>query len=482
MAKETLASQNRQLALRGYDDSRDYEYGRGIFGSIGTRMVPADTGVAFIPKDDHGGVINLDGTGNSPRWMGLDIKPMQFLAYRLCSPLAGVIDRIAQADSNGILEVINEKGQTVKNWKKIPYLQRIMTLLQRPNPLQTWSEFNSQQVVLSKIFGYCPVFAICPAGMDKSYTYMLWNINPLYMTPQLNTEFDLANPDKAKESPIKEWYLTIFGKNYTIPASDILLVKDGLIDSDIPMNGLPASKVAGLDMDISNVCVAKEADNVIIRRKGPLGVFSHDAKPDMAGPPIPMKSKEKEQLQHDLQQYGLNLTQFQYVISPTPLKFSSISFNAAELGLKETIRGGTDAICDRFDYPAELMSGKNATYENRSSAAKFLYENNIIPFSLRRMARYDKFFDIEDSGYRIILDYDHVPCLQEDIAKSGEAFKAKSEGLDILWRGGLLTFNQCLERLEEDTVEGMDIYYNEYIKKYPPPVEKTQTPKPVKAA
>lgn len=479
---KTLASQNRELQLRSInvDPALVNLSGRNsLFGSMGGQRVPVPITKDFIPLDGNGGILDLQDGNHNPQWMGLETKGMQWMAYRVCSPLSGVIDRIAQADSNGRLEVINDKGETVPNISKIPRLQRIMKLLRRPNPVQTETEFNSQVVVLAKIFGYVPIFAVRPYGMDTSFTKHLFALNPLYCIPVVNTEYDMQDDEKG--GPIKEWMVTIYGRSYTIPASDIILVKDGMIDAEVQNHGLPLSKIAGLDMDVSNICAAKEAENVLLKKKGPLGIFSYDAKPDMAGP-MPMNPTDKDDLQNDLARYGLTWGQLQYVISKAPLKWNAMSFNLRDLMTNEIIRGGEDAIYNRLDYPAELMSGKNATYENRSSAGKFLYENNIIPFSLRRMASFDAFFQLEDTGYRLIRDYDHLKIIQEDIQKAGVAFKALSEGVQTAWTSGLITFNQCQIKLNLDTIPGMDIYYNEYLKKYPPPEEKKPKEKPVKEA
>jgi len=235
--------------------------------------------------------------------------------------------------------------------------------------------------------------------------------------------------------------------------------------------GLPISKVAGLDYFVSNICAAMEADNVLLKKKGPLGVFSYDAKPDMAGL-VPMNPKDKDTLQNDLARYGLTSGQLQYVISKSPIKWNAMSFNLKDLMTKETVRQGVDGICDRFGYPPELMSGKNATYENRNSAEKFLYQNNVIPFSLRRMARYSQFFELDEVSLN--LDYDHLPVLQEDTLNAGQARKYRSEGLSLDWTNGLITWNEYRMLQDMDTVAGMDIYYNEYLIKFPPPVQKTK--------
>ena len=238
--------------------------------------------------------------------------------------------------------------------------------------------------------------------------------------------------------------------------------------------GLPISKVAGLDYSVSNICAAMEADNVLLKKKGPLGVFSYDPKPDMAGT-IPLNPDDKQELQDELARYGLTAGQLQYIISKKPLKWNAMSFNLRDLMTKETVRQGIDSICDRFGYPAELMSGKNATYENRNSAEKYLYQNNIIPFSIRRMSRYNTFFNLDEVGASLSLDYNHLPVLQEDIMKAGQARKAMSESLVLDWESGLITFNEYRKLSNLDEVAGMDIYYPDWLKLNPTIIPDTKT-------
>lgn len=469
------------LSVRSTDPTKNFSDinltgANNLFGSIATSRLPIGGQYAFVPTDGNGGTLNLqDGSGANASWLGLASTNMQFWAYNYCSPLAAVIDRLAEADSNGRITFQNEDKTTVKNVSKNPRLLRIKRLLAKPNPRQTWDEFDTEQIVLCKIFGYCPVFAIGPAGMDKSYTKMLVNLNPFYAIPQFNYNYDLYSYDGVTSNPIIEWRLTVLGKYYTIQSEDIILIKDGNIDATMWQGMLPISKVAGLDYFISNICAAMEADNVLLKKKGPLGVFSYDPRPDIAGWQ-PMTPQQQNDVQNDLKRYGMTWAQLQYIVSKVPIKWNSMSFNVQELMTKETVRQGIDGICDRFGYPAELMSGKNATYENRNSAEKFLYQNNVIPFSLRRMGIYNDFFELESQT--LVQDFTHLPVLQEDILKAGQSFDALSSGINLLWTSGIFTFNQCLQKLNMDTVGGMDIYYNEYVKKYPPPVLKQ--PKQIK--
>src|ERR1035437_10996661 len=81
-----------------------------LFGTIGRQMFPIPTTKDFIPVDAHGDVLDLRGTNTNAAWLGLENKMMQYWAYNYCSPLAAVIDRLAEADTNGKIEFVNDDG------------------------------------------------------------------------------------------------------------------------------------------------------------------------------------------------------------------------------------------------------------------------------------------------------------------------------------------------------------------------------------
>jgi hypothetical protein len=431
----------------------------GMFGTIASKRIPMPTGMDFIPLDNQGTTLKIRGE-DAPHWLGLHSKSMQYWAYQYCSPLAGVIDRLAEADSNGRIAFYHDSDKKkVENVNKIPKLSRIAKLMKNPNPLQTWEEFNSEQVVYAKIFGYCPVLCVVPKGMDKSFTKWMFNLNPLFCTPTNYDEVDVFADNFT--SNIDYWTIKLWNRNIEISGDDILVVKDGFIDND--GDGLPMSKLCGLDFAISNICAAMEADNVLLRKKGPLGIFSYDPKPDNVAGYLPMTNLQKDELQGELKRYGLSLNMLQYIISRSPIKWNPVSFDTTQLKTKETIQQGTDIICDRLGYPAELMSGKNATYENRHTSERFLYQNNIIPFSLRRMARYDQFFGLEE--YTLLQDFLHIAVLQEDIQKASLALKDRTIALDMQWKSNLISYNEYRVELKYDKIAGKDKYfYTDYTK------------------
>ena len=426
-----------------------------IFGSMAG--VTPNTNVGFIPLNDKGDVILTD---TFPLWRNLQNKQMQYWAYLYCSPLASVIDRQTNADLNGIIEILNDD----EDYDTTRYGKSVKKRMLDPNPLQDWYEFRGQQMAYKKVFGFCPVYKMeFASNPDKTSTYF-WNLNPLYLDPVPNDNFSLVK----SPNPIKEWNVRLDAtyNDYTIviPAEKIILLRDGYMSASDSL-GLPLSKIAGLEWAISNIMAAMEADNVLLRKKGPLGFISQDSSKDPVAGYVPLNPKEKKEIQDDLANYGLSWSQWQFVVTRHGLKWNPMSFNVRDLDTKGTIREGIDMICDRFGYPAELMSGKNATYENRTSSERWLINNVTIPENKRDMLKFTKYFETNVTCY-----YGDMPVLQDAVLANGQGLKYRTEALDLQYKSGIITMNQYLIALEMDTVPDGDKYYE------PPVIEAKPLP------
>jgi len=428
-----------------------------LFGSI-SKHITNSTPVDFIPIDNNSNTINVK---EEAVWKGLGTKEMQFWAYCFCSPLASVIDRLSDADINGELMFLRKSDDSDSNSAAV---RKIKDLLIKPNPLSDQYEFRAEQVTYKRTYGYALVYAMGMTDDNPSTSSFLWNLNPFYCEPVRNDDF---NPFVTKScNPIKEWNVRILGKDYQIPAKKILILKDSYLPRHRDELGLPISKISGLDWAISNICAAFEADNVLLRKKGPLGFISQDGGKDPVAGYVPLSPKEKTEIQNDLQQYGLTWAQWQYVVTRQSLRWNAMSYNVGELQTKETIRQGTDAICDRYGYPAELMSGKNATYENRTSAERYLYNSTVIPSNRRDMHRISDWLGLSDDY--IYYDYSDYPAIRDTKIVQGTGIKDLSTGIQIQIMANIITLNQARQMLDINTVQGDDIYYSseEYATKY----------------
>jgi hypothetical protein len=433
-----------------------------LFGTIanGSSLALLSSSAGFIPSNNKGDVVMIKG--ETAVWLGMKVPMQQLYAYEYCYPLASVIDRLAEADIAGTIGIYYLKGKGGKgNPANSVFSNNLMRLLKRPNPMQTYEQFRAQQIVYKKIFGFCPVLPIVPAGFGPENAVMMLNLPPWLFTA-IPAQYDLLQ--SAVDGMIKEYRVSLLGKVITLRPDQVMILDDGFTYSMQSYFLLPQSRLVGLDFAISNLCAAMEADNVLLRKKGPLGFISHDAaatKDSTAGY-IPMGDDEKEELQDALSAYGMTWAQHQYVISRTAAKWNPMSFDVKALGTKETILESCRAVCQRYGFPYVLFQDSDATYSNQESAHKKLYDNNIIPNNKRDMSKYNDFFKCEENNVEVCADYDDLAVFQEDALNSGRARAYRDQGMQLEFQNNIITVNEWREANDLDLLpdaEGNKYYY-----------------------
>jgi hypothetical protein len=426
-----------------------------LFGAIAGQTIFRGTTMDRIPTDDKGTTIEVKGDNVS--WLGMRSRYMQKYAYDFCYPVSSVVDRLAEYDLTGEVEITRAKGKGKENEATGTWATNMRRRFARPNPLQSWEQFRGQQVVYKRVFGFCPVMPIVPVGFTPDNATAIINLPPwLFDVVAQETISPFAS---SINDIVKHWTLTIWGKTIELKAEWVFLLEDSFIMDENSKYILPQSKLVGLDMAISNICAAMEADNVLLKKRGPLGFISHEAatKDNMVGY-LPMEPEEKLELQQDLQQYGLSWSQFLYVISKTPARWNPMSFDTKQLGTKETVVAGEEAICHRYGYPYILYRESDATYANGAQAATSVYYNNVIPNANKDASKYNQFFLAEQNNAEIEFCFDDVPFLQDDEETKANARKAMNENCQIEYDNNLITLNQWREKMGYNTVPGDDTY------------------------
>lgn len=435
-------------------------FGQNLFGTIAQGAgIRVPSGISFLPLNDTGDIVPI--RGQNAQWLGLRNREMQRKAYSFCSPLASVIDRLAEADINGKPELLRKGGKGKEDYATSEYAVKVNTLLAQPNPLQSWHQFRGQQVVYKKIFGFCPVWPVLPAGFtDAADAYQIWNLPPWLFDVE-GTKKILRQRDIA--SMVKTWVMTILNERVEIPADKIFILEDSFMqdpDSDFL---LPQSRLIGLDMSISNICAALEADNVLLKKKGPLGAWTHDAgatKDAVAGY-LPMTGKQREEVQRDLEAYGLSWDQYQHIVTRQALKWQSTSFNVSELGTSETLVKGTKEICHRYNYSYTLLEESESTFSaNGQKAHVSLYQNNVIPSRMKDDEKYDKFFKMSENNCKFVADYSWLPILQPDKLLEAQTKMAQTNALLVQYKNNIITMNMMLTGLGLETRTDGDVFYN----------------------
>jgi hypothetical protein len=299
-----------------------------LFGTVASgAAIPYTPSVDFIPADAEGNTIQIKG--DTASWLGLRNRAMQLYAYEFCYPVGAVIDKLAEMDITGTVSVLKLKGKGRNDYLTGSYADNMNRLFKQPNPLQTWEQFRGQQVVYKKVFGFCPVLPIIPIGFGPEYALSMINIPPWLLKPKPTGNIVYEN---KIEGIVESYSFSILGKTFTVSAEHVIILTDGYMQDQNEGYILPLSKLVGLDMPISNICASLEADNVLLKKKGPLGFISHDAAAtkDSVSGYLPITKIEKEELQQALSGYGLSWAQFQYVISRQAVRWNPMNLRFAD--------------------------------------------------------------------------------------------------------------------------------------------------------
>jgi HK97 family phage portal protein len=376
----------------------------------------------------------------------------QTSAYNICPPVNGIINRKARAFTNGKWWVLDPDGKDTTS----SVATSIKKLLKKPNPLQSWNQFIAQGKVYEQVYGEVFILAIMPAGFsDKSKIKALWIIPNWVMDVKLTGKHYLQH-DIAE---------IIEGYNISVNGQSIPLEREAVLHiRDINQNSLDVtrgqSRLVSLQNPISNIVAAYEARNVLITRKGALGILSNQTR-DAAGSK-PLKEGEKKEVQEDFQKYGLGKDQYQVIITNANLKWQPMTFSTKDLMLMEELEDSTRAIADNLDYPMYLLGFKEgSTFSNVGEAKKSLYQDAIIPEADGWAEAFTTYFEGDKNRIQISITYDHLEVLQQGEKEKADAFAAKVTANTPLLEKNIITLNQFLTALDLDTRLDGDKYLSE---------------------
>lgn len=379
------------------------------------------------------------------------------LAYETCPPLAAIINRKAQCYINGKTDILDTQGKPANS----PEAKRLRSLLKRPNPIQTWRQFEAQQYIYVQLFGFCVTLPINPAGMEglgPTYAASLWNIPPYMLLITETTRLFYQTDLKGIVESIVMDYKGITTK---IPLDNLFIFKDFI--PSVNSMVFPDSRVKAVGMPINNIIGALLSRNELINYAGAQGLFS--PKGEYNGMPIPLKDTEKQQLQDDFKrQYGIQRGMWRYIISPTQMDWTAVGKPTKDLMLFEEVVDDIMRLCDAFNYPSPLLnSEKGPSVSNTDSYQAQIYSDGIIPESLDLYEQWNAYFNTDANNLTMVKTYDHVAVLQDDKVNEGKALLYLNQSMMLLWQQNLITANQVLEANELPTISGWDIYYSDFI-------------------
>lgn len=413
--------------------------------------------------------------GSSGLWMfngGLDGRDMHFnyeninsslKAYADCPPVNAIINLKAQAFMNGKTLLTNSMGKAKGKPATGELATKINTLLTRPNPIQSWAIFETQNYIFQQVAGYCVVVPIKPAGFPNSYATALWNVPPwmLGIIEKPNTNLLTA---RSYKDFIDSIFIVWGGLTIPLNLDDIYIFKD-FTPSSFSM-AFPESRIRALRQPINNIIGAYDSRNVLINRRGALGVLSNDGK-DVNGT-IPLDPDEKKSLQDDYRKFGLRSNQWNVIVTNAMLKWQQMGFPTKDLMLFEEIQDDIQRVCDSYGYPYRLLaSEKAASYNDVKVFGKKLYQDTTMPESELIYSQWNEFFELGKNGLLLTKDFKHVAALQEDQVNEARARLFRNQGALIEFQNNLITLNQWCDLNNNEPVSSDigDLYYFELLAK-----------------
>lgn len=382
-------------------------------------------------------------------------------AYQKCPPLTSVINRKAQAYINGKTWVMNTKGKEATSKDA----DKIRKLLAKPNPIQSWKQFEAQQQIYIQLFGFCIVFPIIPIGFEKYgpiEATSLWNIPP-YMLSIKESNKIFYQTDQS--GIIESITLQYRNQKTDLPLKSLYIFKD--ITPSFSTLIFPESRVCSLEMPINNIIGALESRNVLINYRGALGAFTQDPGNGQYVP-MTLDPKDKDQLQADFKRYGLKNSQWKFIITTAALKWQQIGIPTKDLMLFEEIDSDTMMICDQYGFPYRLLANNTSNSLGGSDVKQYkqlLYQDTIIPEAESCYEQWNNMFRTQEMNICLEKTYIHLPVMQKDEKDKASARLTRNQALQIEFSNNLITLNRWLELNEEDTLtipEGK-MYYRELV-------------------
>lgn len=323
-----------------------------------------------------------------------------------------------------VVETLNSKGE----WESAPQ-HPLQTLLNKPNPYQSWYELiylASQQLDLS---GNAFLQEIkVKSALEGEIT------KELYLLPSENVQIV-----EGTTKLIEKYVYKVGNKKIEYDESEIVQLMYPNPSSQT--SGMPVLKGAGIAVDIDRE--TSEWQKVSLSNRSLADIY---IKVDETTTPEQM-NYIKEQLKQNYQ--GPKNARKPFVTTGDIANFGQ---NAAELDFTNSKKSNWIEICAAFGVSlANLGMTENVNLANAEAMNKQLYQDTIIP--LVTLYEIQLTNQLCGEGVRIKADYSNLSALQENLDK-------KLERAQKLFNMGV-PFNVINQRLELgfDDIEGGDTGY-----------------------
>lgn len=365
----------------------------------------------------------------------LGVNESKYLEYYLSIPeLQAIVNYRAKCFGSMKVKLRKKDGTDIE---KHP----IITLLNQPNVLQSFSEFARQFSIYRDTCGNAYIYTLFGTAIEK--TQALWNLSPYGAEIEINKTNSLHTSTEYNQI-IKAYKFEAEDKHYTVEPEEIIHFADNLVINPKKTDLKGRCKIQPLVQALENIKTAYESRGIILGNS-PLGMITNDSQ-DAVGT-VPLDPKEKKEVQNQMKNYGTSKGKYSYLISSAKLKWQSMSVAITEQHFKE-VTEDMRTIANAYSFPTDLLLA-NSTYENIKEAKKQLYQDSIIPEANDWLSGLASAFGLIDTGLELYADFSHVAALQEDYEKKARMWNVTVMAADKAFASGIITPDEYREILEK---------------------------------
>lgn len=399
---------------------------------------------------NHSPMVNYMMFNNSPLWRSLYGFQSYFDCFHTNPVVYAIIMIKAREYANMNIQVMKRnargKDEVVKDKTKAGIPSILYKLLNKPNVLQSRWEFMQQRKIFLEVCGNNFTYGNFGfgKGQDVFSIISLMNVWPQYMKYTFGGKYFEAT---QLSDIISQWKFDAGKYNKVWRPDEILFTNKSNTElaDDIIFGRSP---MCPLQKPISNIDMAYESRNVMMRNRGMRLVFA-SGQGDGTGK-IPLFDDDIKDLEKRWQKYGTLEGQSQAFFSPYPIEVTPIDQNVNKLGLFEEIATDALVIANAYGVPDILVKLylQGTTFENQEASVRRLYQGTLIPEAEDDMTSLSTFLGLDDTDYYLWPDFTHVPALQESENTKEAKLKLRSDRMASEVKAGILTREEYRTAME----------------------------------
>jgi HK97 family phage portal protein len=310
----------------------------------------------------------------------------------------------------------------VKAWEMIEH-RDISPILEKPNELQSLSEFIEENIGYQLITGNAYAYKLIPTGF--TIPSQLFNLPAHFVTIKLEQGTDYFNTADRK-------YVLNFNQSVEFLGNEVYHRKywnPAIREQDF-IYGLSPLRAAKRLVQRSNDGI--DASTELMQNRGIRGIVSQGTTKDEDGGFL--TPEESKRLQAKFDEKTMGKGKFGKIFATSAaINWQDIGLSAVDLNIIESEKWDLTGLCNVYGVPVQLMnSTESTTYNNMQEAKATLYSDTIIPQldSLRRMLNESISVPAsKKNGRELYIDYDlrAIPSLQESLTKQSERYRKEFE-------------------------------------------------------